>query len=239
LHIGRSENGFFLNNRRKGAYPPENSTQENPHLPPMLLEQVVLQHFTQPSILDQLSATFLVRFLINLATMFVLIRGIYFTTYKTQDLFFTFFIFNQVIFLISFALNGAELSLGAAFGLFAVFSMLRYKTEDISIKNMTYLFLSISIGVLTAVATGGWELLLAISGILLLSTYLLESKILLKKEVSKNINIQGLSLIGPEHSEALILDLKTKTGLNIHRVQIEKLDFVKETAYLKIFYYEE
>src|SRR4051812_24200076 len=87
-----------------------------------------------------------VRLLIDILTVLLLVRYIYFPLYKSKELFFTFFIFNLVIFLISFLLNKVDLSMGAAFGLFAVFSMLRYRTENISIKDMTYLFLSIAIG---------------------------------------------------------------------------------------------
>ena len=91
------------------------------------------------------------RILIDLASVFILIRFVYYPIYKHRELFFTFFIFNIIIFLICFLLNKVELSMGAAFGLFAVFSMLRYRTEDISIKDMTYLFLVIAIGLIAAV----------------------------------------------------------------------------------------
>src|SRR6476469_6944564 len=91
------------------------------------------------------------RLLIDLATIFVLVRLIYFPLYKQSEFFFMFVIFNLIIFMISFLLNKVDLSMGAAFGLFAVFSMLRYRTESISIKDMTYLFLCIAIGLLTAV----------------------------------------------------------------------------------------
>jgi len=85
------------------------------------------------------------RLLIDIISVFALVRFIYYPIYKYRDLFFTFFIFNIIIFLISFLLNKVELSMGAAFGLFAVFSILRYRTEDISIKDMTFLFLLFSI----------------------------------------------------------------------------------------------
>jgi hypothetical protein len=93
----------------------------------------------------------LVRLLIDLTAVFILVRFIYYPIYKHRELFFTYFIFNIVIFLISFLLNKVDLSMGAAFGLFAVFSMLRYKTEEIAIKDMTYLFLVIALGLVSAV----------------------------------------------------------------------------------------
>ena len=204
---------------------------------PLFLD-LVSSESTTSAITKALSVNFFSRFAINAATVWLLIRGIYFSVYKTRDLFFTFFIFNLVIFLISYALNGAELSMGAAFGLFAVFSMLRYRTEDISIKDMTYLFLSIAIGVLSAVATGGWQLQIAISAILLVTTYFLESTWLYKKEVSKVIFYEQIALVAKDREAELIEDLRVKTGLPIHRVQVQKLDFVRDSAQLRIFYYE-
>lgn len=186
-------------------------------------------------LLHQLSGSFLIRLAIDLVSIWILVRFIYFTTYRTRDLFFTFIIFNLVIFLISFALNRTELSMGAAFGLFAVFSMLRYRTEDISIKDMTYLFLSIALGVLTAVSNGGWYLQLAISGVILGATWLLESQWLYRKESSKLVFYDKIELVHRNQEDALITDLKERTGLPVHRVQVQKIDLLHDSAHLRIF----
>lgn len=137
------------------------------------------------------------RLLVDLVSVIVLIRLIYYPIYKHRDLFFTFFIFNLIIFLISFLLNKVELSMGAAFGLFAVFSMLRYRTEDISIKDMTYLFLVIALGLVSAViklknAEDAYEILFLvfINSVVLLITYLLESNTLMKKEMMKRLTYE-------------------------------------------------
>jgi len=185
------------------------------------------------------------RLIIDLVSVFVLIRLIYFPIYRHRDLFFTFFIFNIIIFLISFLLNKVDLSMGAAFGLFAVFSMLRYRTEDISIKDMTYLFLTIAIGLVTAVTKikdtddsleyiflGGLNL------VILALTYLLESNILMKKETSKTVLYENIELIKAGRNEELLRDLKERTGMNIHRYSIQKIDFLKDAASIKIYYYE-
>ena len=185
------------------------------------------------------------RLVIDISSVIILIRFIYYPIYKHRDLFFTFFIFNLIIFLISFLLNKVELSMGAAFGLFAVFSMLRYRTEDISIKDMTYLFLVIALGLVSAVikvknADDIFEnmFLIFINGIVLLITYLLESSILMKKETMKQLTYENIELIKPERREDLITDLKTRTGINIHRLSIHKIDFLKDSAVIKIYYYE-
>ena len=135
--------------------------------------------------------------------------------------------------------------MGAAFGLFAVFSMLRYRTEDISIKDMTYLFLTIAIGLVTAVTKikdtddsleyiflGGLNL------VILALTYLLESNILMKKETSKTVLYENIELIKAGRNEELLRDLKERTGMNIHRYSIQKIDFLKDAASIKIYYYE-
>lgn len=185
------------------------------------------------------------RLLIDISSVVILIRFIYYPIYKHRDLFFTFFIFNLIIFLISFLLNKVELSMGAAFGLFAVFSMLRYRTEDISIKDMTYLFLVIALGLVSAVikvknADDIFEnlFLIFINGIVLLITYLLESSVLMRKETMKQLTYENIELIKPERREDLITDLKTRTGINIHRLSIHKIDFLKDSAVIKIYYYE-
>jgi hypothetical protein len=185
------------------------------------------------------------RLVIDISSVIILIRFIYYPIYKHRDLFFTFFIFNLIIFLISFLLNKVELSMGAAFGLFAVFSMLRYRTEDISIKDMTYLFLVIALGLVSAVikvknADDIFEnmFLIFINGIVLLITFLLESSILMKKETMKQLTYENIELIKPERREDLIADLKTRTGINIHRLSIHKIDFLKDSAVIKIYYYE-
>lgn len=189
-------------------------------------------------IFDKLSKKFFIRLAIDLSSVLILIRFIYFQVYKTKDLFFTYIIFNLIIFLISFSLNKAELSMGAAFGLFAVFSMLRYRTEDISIKDMSYLFLSIALGVLNAVTKGGWEELSTISAIILLITWLLESNWLMKKESSKVIFYDQIELIPTENHEQLMADIRLRTGIPVHRVLIQKIDFLRDSAQIRIYYYE-
>lgn len=189
-------------------------------------------------IFDKLSKKFFIRLSIDLTSVIVLIRFIYFQVYKTKDLFFTYIIFNLVIFLLSFSLNKAELSMGAAFGLFAVFSMLRYRTEDISIKDMSYLFLSIALGVLNAVTKGGWEELCTISAIILLITWLLESSWLMKKESSKVIFYDQIELIPTENHEQLMADIRLRTGIPVHRVLVQKIDFLRDSAQIRIYYYE-
>jgi hypothetical protein len=185
------------------------------------------------------------RILIDLFSVFVLVRFVYFPIYKHRELFFTFFIFNIIIFLICFLLNKVELSMGAAFGLFAVFSMLRYRTEDISIKDMTYLFLVIAIGLIAAVTkikdtSDMYEYLFLgiINAIIITTTYLLESNVLMKKEHAKVITYENITLITADKEEELKEDIKLRTGLTVHRLNVQKIDFLRDAAQIKIYYYE-
>ncbi|MGZ3863163.1 MAG: DUF4956 domain-containing protein [Bacteroidia bacterium] len=185
------------------------------------------------------------RLLIDMVTTLILIRFIYFRVYKHKDLFFTFFIFNLIIFFLAFLLNKVDLSMGAAFGLFAVFSMLRYKTEEISIKDMSYLFLCIAVGLISAVtkikdAPDALEyvLLAGINATILVVTFFLESKVLMKKETAKLVVYENIELVQAGREAELLADLRKRTGFNIHRYSIHKIDFLKDAAQIKIYYYD-
>ena len=195
--------------------------------------------------LQKISGKIFFRLLINLVSVFLLVRVIYYPIYKHRELFFTFFIFNLVIFLISFLLNKVDLSMGAAFGLFAVFSMLRYKTEEIAIKDMTYLFLVIAIGLICAVTKikGAGDpieyvFLIGINIVILLITWLLESSFLMKKEMVKTILYENIELIRSGREADLLADLRLRTGFNVHRYSVQKIDFLKDAAQIKLYYYE-
>jgi len=187
---------------------------------------------------DKLSKKFFIRLFVDLISVFVLVRLIYFPKYRSREYIFTFFIFNIIIFLITYLLNKVEMSLGAAFGLFAVFSMLRYRTEDISIKDMTYLFLVIAMGLINAITKGSWDELLLISVIIIIVTWLLESNVLMKKEVSKIVMYENIELIKPENRKLLIEDLEKRMGVKINHVTIGKLDFLRDAAQIQVHFYE-
>jgi len=204
---------------------------------------ILLQDIQDPitttwSLFDKLSAKFFIRMLIDLVTVFILIRFIYYPNYRTKEFFFTFFIFNTVIFLITYMMNKVEMSMGAAFGLFAVFSIMRYRSEDISIKDLTYLFLVIAIGLITAVSKGGWDELSLINAIILVVTLLLETNLLMKRELGKSVAYENIEMIKPENHEKLLEDLRTRTGLNIHRFSITKVDFLRDMATIRVYYYD-
>jgi hypothetical protein len=208
----------------------------------------MLLQITSPEGIDtiaKIATKYGIRLLIDLVSTYVLMQFVYFRFYKNKDLLFTYFVFNIVIFTISFLLNRVEISMGAAFGLFAVFSMLRYKTEEISIKDMTYLFLTIAIGIVSAVTRlkGVEDLyeylfLIAIISAMILVALALESNWFMRQELFKTIYYEKIELIHPGKYNEFLEDLRSRTGIDIHRAEVQKIDFLRDTAQVKIYFYD-
>lgn len=208
-----------------------------------LTNLVNITHDTQDEIVksgpkwfNKITMKFIIRLLIDLGSLFVLIKGIYYPRYKNKAFFLPFAVFNIIIFLITYLLNKVDLSLGAAFGLFAVFGIMRYRSEDISIKNLTYLFVVIALGLLSAIARGSWEEILFYNLIVLAVVYLVDSRILISSENSKLIYYDNIEMVKPENREQLLIDLKNRTGYNIRKIEIERIDFLRDTAILRVYY---
>jgi hypothetical protein len=135
-------------------------------------------------------------------------------------------------------LNKVQISTGAGFGLFAVFSVLRYRTEGIGAKDMTYLFLSISIGLLTAIGPSNGIEISFFCFLIILLTLIVENSIWGKKEASKIIVYDSLVFINESQKQELIDDLKSKTGLEIHRISVDSIDYLKDSCTITIYFYE-
>jgi len=183
----------------------------------------------------------LFRLVINFSVAFVIIRLIYYPVHNRKDYLFTYFIFNLLIFFVSYLLSGVKLQLGFAFGLFAIFGILRYRTEQLAIKEMTYLFVVIAIAIINALANKkiSYSELLFTNLAIIAVTYLLEKRWLLRHETSKTITYEKIDLIKPANQQQLIEDLTERTGLKINRVQVGRIDFLRDTARVRIFYFED
>ena len=177
------------------------------------------------------------RLAIDLACMLVLIRVIYHRTYHRTDLFLTFFSFNLVIFLIAYVLNSTTMSMGGAFALFGIFSMLRYRTEGISATDMTYLFLGIALGLMLAISKATLPGLALVGVIVLIGTALLELGVIARREIKQEVIYDRIDLIDARRRDELLADLRARTGLNVQRVEIEEIDLLKDSAKLLLFYY--
>jgi hypothetical protein len=187
--------------------------------------------------LIEINERFFISLAIDIASVLIIILLIYYPNYKKMDTIFTFILFNVVIFLLTFVLNKVKISMGAAFGLFAVFSMLRYRTAGIGMKDMTYLFIFIAIGLISGIQLE-YYVLGIICGIILLIVFILDCNFILKREMSKTIQFEKIEMVKPERHKELIQLLSDRTGLKIHRIVINKLDYLKDTASIRIYYYE-
>ena len=182
----------------------------------------------------------LVKTVFNLSIILIIVRYIYYPVTKNKDYLFTYFLISLTVFLLCVLLDSVKLELGFALGLFAIFGIIRYRTDPIPIKEMTYLFLVIGISVVNALANKkiSYSELVFANFMIVGVTLGLERVWLLKHESRKNIIYEKINLIKPENHSELILDLKDRTGINVVRVEIRKIDFLKDIAYLRIFYYE-
>jgi len=177
-----------------------------------------------------------IKLMIDLIAVVLLVRFIYLKNYRRTDLFLTFFSFNIIVFFISYLLNRVEMSTGAAFGLFAIFSMLRYRTEGISARDMTYLFLCIAIGLISAVSAGSYFMLILITGFIVVVTFLMESGLMLTNRSFIQINFDRADLVHPDKRAELKTELERRTGLSINHIEIGEIDYLKDCAVIKIYY---
>jgi hypothetical protein len=183
----------------------------------------------------------LFKFGLNALVLFILIRVIYYPIHRKKDYLFTYFLFNVLIFFLCVLLNSVKLSIGFAFGLFAIFGVLRYRTEQISIKDMTYLFAVITIAVINSLASKKVSVaeLVFTDGMILVMTYALEHLWLTRHEAMKQIIYERIELIKPANRVQLYADLHDRLGVKVSRVEIGKIDLLKDTAQLRVFYFED
>jgi len=181
----------------------------------------------------------ILRLVINLIFLTLLIRVLYYTKTRRKDYLFTYYLIGTITFFLCFGLMQMDIDTGMGLGLFAIFGIIRYRTDAIEIKEMTYLFMVIGISVVNALASNELSIsevaVINISVVLL--TYLLENVWLVKHETRKTINYERIDLIKPEKQDILKADLEKRTGLTINRVEVGKIDFLNDTAQVRIYYF--
>lgn len=182
-------------------------------------------------------ATMLLRFSFNMLVVWLMIHCLYYPKSRRRDYYFTFMLISISIFFLIFLLGGVKLKIGFALGLFAIFGIIRYRTESMPVREMTYLFCIIAISVINALAiTISYVELVVTNVIFLLATWLFESYILLKHVSTKLIQYDRIALITPDKRLELIADLEHRTGLKIKSVEIGAIDFLRDMAIVKIHY---
>ena len=183
---------------------------------------------------------FVLSFGFNFLIAFIIVRFIYYPLKHNKNYVFTFLAANTVIFFMLSLLSSVELSIGVGFGLFAIFSVLRYRTNPMPTREMTYLFVIIALPVMNSfLLTDGYLLELAVANAAMVAVlYVLEHGWGFHYDASKRITYERIDLIRPENRQQLIDDLKQRTGLSITRVDVGRINFLRDTAELKIYYDE-
>jgi len=182
----------------------------------------------------------LIRFLFNLVVVLVLVRYLYYTNTRRKDYLFTYILISLVIFFMCYLLENIKLEIGFALGLFAIFGIIRYRTRQVPTREMTYLFLVIGISVINALSNTKVSMfeLIFTNLALIIITYLMERVFLLKHEIRKVITYDKIDLIPIGKREELKQDIELRTGLVINRVEIGRIDFLRDTAQVSVYYYE-
>ncbi len=190
----------------------------------------------------------LMRLVINMAFIIVISRYFYFPKARRRDFFFTFILVGFCIFMLINLMCGLKMKTGIGMGLFAIFCIMRYRTESVPIREMTYLFLIICLAAINGMCwdskiktvgdllTTGFEVLIT-NVLFVIAVGLAETRKLFAKSLSsKYVKYDKIDLIKPERREELIADLKERTGLDITNVAIGSIDFLKDMALIKIYY---
>ncbi len=182
---------------------------------------------------------FLLRILINTVAMILLIRVVYYNTYEKRDYYFTFFLLNFIIFLLAYMLEKTKAfsSMGSAFGLLAAFSLLRFRTETITTKDMTYLFIIMTIGLINSIMKGTYVEIIVLNLLIILVVFIIDGNRIIRNEKTKLVEYNSLENMQPQNHHLLIADLKEKTGLDIKKILIEEIDFTKSKLMIRVWFY--
>ena len=195
-----------------------------------------------------------IRFFLNLAVCWILVQFFYYKKSRRRDYYFTFMVFSSAMLLLLYVMGNVEVGIGLTLGLFAIFGIIRYRTETVPIREMTYLFVIIALAALNGLApiyklvgaagphphyelSGSGLLATVLSNALVVGLiWILESKRLLKHTSTKLVLYDRIELIVPERREELVADLEKRTGLVIDGVEIGHIDFLKDAAFIKVYY---
>ena len=195
-----------------------------------------------------------IRFFLNVFVCWLIVQFFYYRKSRRRDYYFTFMVFSSAMLMLLYIMGNVEVGVGLTLGLFAIFGVIRYRTETVPIREMTYLFVIIALAAMNGLAplyklvgaSGSHPhyelstsalLITCLSNLLVVALIrVLESERLLKHTSAKLVLYDRVELITPERREELIDDLQKRTGLKITKVNVGSIDFLKDTAILKIEY---
>ncbi len=180
----------------------------------------------------------LIRFVMNTFLIFIVVHFMYAKNSRRKDFYFSFLVIGVVVFMLCFLLNNVKLELGFALGLFAIFGILRYRTDAIPIKEMTYLFIVIGLSVINALSNKkvSYAELVFTNIAIVYGLWYLEKRLALKQELSIQLIYEKIENIHMQNNDELMNDLKQRTGIDIKRFEIRKIDFLRDVADITLFY---
>lgn len=180
----------------------------------------------------------IIRFVLNTALIFLVVHFMYAKTSRRKDFYFSYLAIGVIVFLLCFLLNNVKLELGFALGLFAIFGIIRYRTDAIPIKEMTYLFIIIGISVMNALSNKkvSYAELVFTNTAIIFGLWFLENRLSLKQEQSIRLIYEKIENIQTQSKEKLLADLKERTGINIKRFEIQKIDFLRDVVEITLYF---
>lgn len=180
----------------------------------------------------------LIAFLINMVSIMIVVRGLYYPKCKRGEFFFTYILIAISTFMLIYVLGDVKLKAGIALGLFAIFSIIRYRTEQVAIREMTYLFIIIALSAINGLVISELSLgeIIIINLLFIFSIWICESKLLISHYSYKVIKYDNVNLITPDKRDELIADLEKRTGLKIEKVEVGAIDFLKDGVIIKMYY---
>ena len=175
---------------------------------------------------------------LNLFIALLIVRFIYYPVTQDKRYVLTFITFSTITYFVLGLLTSVDLSIGVGFGLFAIFSVLRYRTDEMPPREMTYLFVFIALPIMNSVLMEDGEVaqLLVSNAFVIVVLFLLEKGWGFKFEESQRVIYDRIELVAPQRRDELIADLKTRTGLEIESVEVKRLDLLRDVAELRITY---
>lgn len=200
-----------------------------------------VEHILNISWFDDDLYKLLFRLIVNVIFLTIIIRYLYYPSKKRKDYLFTYFLIGTITFFLCFALKKFNIDTGMGLGLFAIFGIIRYRTDAIEIKEMTYLFLVIGVSVVNSLASNKISLAeMALINLFIVGlTFGLERLWLVKHETRKTIIYERIDLIRPDTYEEMKADLEARTGLTINRVEVGRINFLDDTAQVRIYYFDD
>lgn len=195
-----------------------------------------------------------IRFLLNLLVCWILVQFFYYRKSRRRDYYFTFMVFSSAMLMLLYVMGNVEVGVGLTLGLFAIIGVIRYRTETVPIREMTYLFVIIALAAVNGLApiyklsgivtehphyvlsTGGILVTVLANALVVLLIWVLESERLLKHTSTKLVQYDRIELIVPERRAELVADLEKRVGVKVDNLEVGHVDFLKDSAFIKIYY---